>query len=114
MKKDRKIFVIVAIVTLMFVSFLVWRSGDEEVLTKFNFTCENKKTVNAVFVPKLVHLTLSDGRKLELNQLMVRSGGDRYTSIDGSITFSNTDKQAFLEENNVVTYKNCSVDSNSK
>ncbi len=108
MKKDRKIFVIVAIVAIVLVSFLIWRSGQRDTQTVFTFSCVGKKTISAVFRPDSVSLTLPKGRELNLRQDTSASGA-RYRNLDGSIVFWNKGETAFIEENGVATYTDCTV-----
>ena len=108
MKKDRKIFIVIVIVTVIFVSFLIWRSGQENTQTVFSFTCANKKTLNAIFVPQAVSLTLSNGKHFTLKQ-SVSASGARYTDLAESVVFWNKGNTAYLEENNVATYSDCVV-----
>lgn len=108
MKKDRKIFVVVAIVAVILVSFLIWRSGQNDTQTIFTFSCADKKAIKAVFTPQKVSLTLSNGKRLNLNQAVSASGA-RYTTLDGSTVFWNKGDTAFIEENGVATYSDCKV-----
>ncbi len=106
MKKDRKIFVIVAIVAVVLVSFLMWRSYREEAGPRIFFACANDKGIKATFKPQQVSLVLSSGREITLAQTVSGSGA-RYTNADQSFVFWNKAKTAFIEENGVPTYTEC-------
>jgi len=108
MKKQRKIFSVIVVVTVIFVSFLIWRSRPHDTQALFTFTCANNKTISAIFVPQAVSLTLSGGRHLTLSQGISASGA-RYTNLDQSIVFWNKGNIASIEESGVATYKDCTV-----
>ncbi len=57
-----------------------------------------------------VALTLSDGRSMTLPHTISADGG-RYANAGESIVFWNTGDTAFITENNVKTYTNCSTPS---
>jgi len=53
-----------------------------------------------------VDLSLPDGRKLSLAQVLSASGA-RYANADESIVFWNKGRTAFLQESDVVTQSDC-------
>lgn len=73
------------------------------------FTCDAGKTIAAVFhngPQSSVELTLSDGRKLKLPQVLSGSGA-RYANDNESVVFWNKGDTAFIEENGKTTYSGC-------
>jgi len=74
------------------------------------FSCEQGKTVGAVFYKTKVDLTLSDGRKLMLPQTISASGA-RYTNASQSFVFWNKGNTAYITEGKsepqAETYTNC-------
>jgi len=90
------------------------------------FSCDSGKTIKATFyagtsTPSTdpdqpptpggsVALTLSDGRTMTLPHVISADGG-RYATTDESIVFWNVGNTAFITENNVKTYVNCTVHS---
>ncbi len=68
------------------------------------FACDGGSTIAANFYTGSVDLTLSDGRKLTLPQVM---GADGAQYRQGDIFFANKGDQAFMEENGTNTYNNC-------
>lgn len=70
------------------------------------FTCDNNKTIQAVFFNGKVELMLSDKRNLLLTQALSASGA-RYTTPDESFIFWNKGNTAFVQEGTVTTYQNC-------
>ena len=70
------------------------------------FTCDQNKTINAVFLTDRAELSLSDSRSFLLLQGLSADGA-RYTNTDESVTFWNKGNTAFLEENGKTTFANC-------
>ena len=74
------------------------------------FSCEQGKTIGAVFYNSRVDVTLSDGRKLILGQVVSASGA-RYANNDESLVFWNKGNTAFITEGRTEpqaqTYVNC-------
>jgi len=71
--------------------------------------CDGGRKVRAVFAtgPQPgVELTLSDGRKLALPQVISASGA-RYANGDESVVFWNKGRTAFVEEAGQQTYSGC-------
>jgi putative hemolysin len=77
-----------------------------DVINSAIFNCADNKTIQAVFLKDNVSLTLSDGRKLKLQQVMSGSGA-RYATPDESFVFWNKGDTAFIEEGKDTTYKDC-------
>jgi membrane-bound inhibitor of C-type lysozyme len=74
------------------------------------FVCSSGERIEAVFDTESnrVDLSLSDGRKLGLAQVLSASGA-RYANPDESIVFWNKGRTAFLQEGGVVTQSDCRV-----
>ena len=73
------------------------------------FVCERGKTVRAAFTngpQSHVTLSLSDGRKLGLPQVIAASGA-RYANGDESFVFWNKGNTAFIEESGKLTFAGC-------
>jgi len=72
------------------------------------FSCDGKKTIEAVFFNGKANLVLSDKRNLVLPQVIAASGA-RYANADESIVFWNKGDTAFLTEGKATTFVNCAV-----
>ncbi len=70
------------------------------------FTCDDGKTMIAVFTRDLVALTLSDGRQMTLRQA-VSVSGIRYLNNTETIEFHGKGNEAYLGENGTMTYVGC-------
>ena len=72
------------------------------------FVCSSGEGIEAVFDTgsNRVDLSLPDGRKLTLAQVLSASGA-RYANADESIVFWNKGRTAFLQESGVVTQSDC-------
>jgi membrane-bound inhibitor of C-type lysozyme len=72
------------------------------------FVCSSGERIEAVFDTESnrVDLSLSDGRKLGLAQVLSASGA-RYANPEESIVFWNKGRTAFLQEGGVVTQSDC-------
>lgn len=68
-----------------------------DLITDDMFACNLGKSIDAAFYPDSVTLGLSDGRMLELPQVMSGSGA-RYANADETIVFWNKGNTAFLTE----------------
>ena len=71
------------------------RSAD--LLDPVHFTCDQGKTIAAIFYADAVDLKLSDGRALTLPQVMSGSG-IRYANADESLVFWSKGNTAFVTE----------------
>lgn len=96
----------------------------EQPIAMATFHCDGGKTINAAFftgtttppaAPGMpptpggsVALTLNDGRTMTLPQT-ISADGARYANADESIVFWNVGDTAFITENNIQTYVNCST-----
>jgi len=72
------------------------------------FKCQKDKAIDATFYADKVDLTLSDGRSLELPQVISGSGA-RYANADESFVFWNKGDTAFVTEGveEKMTYAEC-------
>jgi membrane-bound inhibitor of C-type lysozyme len=72
------------------------------------FKCDDDKSIEAVFYPEKVDLSLSDGRSVELPQTMSGSGA-RYANADETMVFWNKGNTAFITEGSdgKETYSGC-------
>lgn len=79
-----------------------------DVIADATFTCDDGKSIHAIFYPEFVDLSLSDGRTMSLPQTMSGSGA-RYANSDESIVFWNKGNTAFITEggDDNMTYANC-------
>lgn len=75
------------------------------------FVCADNKSIVAKFYPDEVALTLSDGRGLDLPQV-ISGSGTRYANADESIQFFSKSDTAFLTEDagDNLNYKDCVAD----
>lgn len=118
----RRVFIVILGVITAFAIYLVLR-GDtiiNDVSTQnaqntitTEFSCSDGKSIKAEFVSgenSSVDLTLGDGTKLSLSQV-VSSDGGRYANTDESIVFLNVGDTATLEEKNQIIYENCVASS---
>jgi membrane-bound inhibitor of C-type lysozyme len=82
----------------------------EEAVATATFKCAGSKAIDATFYADKVDLTLTDGRSLELPQVISGSGA-RYANADESFVFWNKGDTAFITEgpddNGTMTYKDC-------
>ncbi len=100
------------------------QSAAEQPVATAMFSCNGGRTIEAAFyngsstppsAPGMpptpggkVTLQLSDGRTMTLPQTLSADGA-RYANADESIVFWNVGDTAFITENNVQTYANCST-----
>ncbi len=72
------------------------------------YRCEGNKGIDATYYPDSVDLTLTDGRSLELPQVISGSGA-RYANGDESFVFWNKGDTAFVTEapDDTMTFKDC-------
>lgn len=70
------------------------------------FTCETARSLKAAFGASGVRLALSDGRHINVPQVISASGA-RYANPDESFVFWNSGNTAFIGENGVTTYTGC-------
>jgi membrane-bound inhibitor of C-type lysozyme len=72
-----------------------------------SYACENEMAIIAIYREGNVSLKLSDGRSVELPQVIAASG-IRYANEDESFVFWSKGKDAFIEEDGEITYAGCS------
>jgi len=84
---------------------------DSDPISTATYTCAEGKSMVAMYYPDLVELTLKDGRKFSLPQV-ISGSGTRYANGDESIQFWSKGKTAFLTEgsDDNITYKDCIAD----
>ena len=78
------------------------------------FTCDNGKSINAVFMNATtstttgnsVQLSLSDGRQMSLPQV-ISADGAKYANADQSFIFWNVGNEATIWENSTTTFTDC-------
>ena len=71
-----------------------------------SYACADGKAVIAIYDQERVSLKLSDGRSLELPQVIAASG-IRYANEDESFVFWSKGRDAFIDENGEMTYRDC-------
>lgn len=86
----------------------VQAEDDAKPIAETVFKCDGDKSIDATFYPEEVHLTLTDGRSLELPQAISASGA-RYANADESFVFWNKGDTAFITEgsDDHMTFKDC-------
>ena len=92
---------------LTFDSSPVYELSDT-ILNSVIFNCSESKNIKAIFYKDRVYISLSDGRNMSLPQVLSASGA-RYANFDQSFVFWNKGNTAFINENGVTTYKDCSI-----
>jgi membrane-bound inhibitor of C-type lysozyme len=78
-------------------------------IVRATFVCGADRSLNAIFTngpQPSVRLSLPDGRKMNLRQVVSASGA-RYANGDESFVFWNKGNMAFIEENGQRTYSDC-------
>lgn len=71
-------------------------------------TCENGKSIRVRFDGTQAHLNLSDGREISLPKI-VSDSSTKYSNPNGSFIFRSVSGAAFVAENGVVLYANCTA-----
>jgi membrane-bound inhibitor of C-type lysozyme len=99
---------VLGIVLLMAAPALAEDGRADDPVVQATFTCNDDKSINAAFHADKVDLTLSDGRSLELPQVVSGSGA-RYANADESFVFWNKGDTAFVTEgpDEAMTYVEC-------
>lgn len=113
-KEKGSILIVLLIILLIFIiSLATWwflKPKNENVvdqkITTINYTCDDQKNIRANYLNDKVDITLSDNRSISLAQ-STSASGVRYTNIDESIVFWEKGETAFIEENGIETYSNC-------
>jgi membrane-bound inhibitor of C-type lysozyme len=116
MKQIIAIVGLLALAALIYVGYVYYKPAPSEVPVSINtFSCEQGKTIGAVFYSDKVALTLSDGRKMTLPQATSASGA-RYANADESFVFWNKGNTAFISEGKTEpqaqSYQNCVTPGN--
>lgn len=86
-------------------------SSSSDMINQVTFTCDDNKSIKALFHGNRVELTLSDGRHFALPQVISGSGA-RYANDDESVVFWNKGNTAFITEGDKTTYQNCVTSGN--
>lgn len=83
-------------------------SAAEAPIASVTFKCEGDKAIDATFYPDSVDLTLTDGRSMELPQV-ISGSGTRYANADESFVFWSKGDTAFVTEgsDDNMTFKDC-------
>ena len=76
------------------------------ILNEVTYSCKNNRMIQARFRPRIVHITLSDGRSISLTQTVSASGA-RYANLNESLIFWNKGNTAFIQEGSKTTYQDC-------
>lgn len=111
------VLVVLAAIPILGVNFLATRSIQWGTATipspapaadeiRALFACPHGASIEATFSGDVVHLTLSDGRRLTLPRAMSASGA-RYANADESFVFWNKGDTAFIDEHGERTYDGC-------
>jgi membrane-bound inhibitor of C-type lysozyme len=77
-----------------------------DLISDASYQCTDGETIRAKYYSGWVELTLSDGRIVTVPQALAASG-TRYANNDESFVFWSKDREGFIEEMGVVTYKDC-------
>ncbi len=83
-------------------------ADDAKPIAEVVFACDADKSIDATFYEDKVELKLSDGRSMELPQVISGSGA-RYANADESFVFWNKGNTAFVTEgpDETMTFENC-------
>ncbi|MFD0988274.1 MliC family protein [Methyloligella solikamskensis] len=84
------------------------QADDAKPIAEAVFKCDGDKAIDATFYDDKVDLTLSDGRSMDLPQVISGSGA-RYANADESFVFWNKGNTAFVTEgpDETMTFENC-------
>lgn len=116
----RKIFGV--IIAIAIIAMAVWLLNNGEngsqastgrIVAEAIFSCEAGKLIEARFRKESVELALSDGRNIDLSQVISASGA-RYANDDESIVFWNKGNTAFMLEDDQKTYTGCVEEGTEK
>lgn len=94
------------------VSFSLFAGSNPRYLPHYNdvrYSCANGRAIEARFIldePAKVKLRLSDGRKIELPQVYAASGA-RYANAKETFIFWTKGEEAFVVEEDILTYREC-------
>ncbi len=120
MQTLKQVAPIALLLALTVVGYLAYKNysptPSEVPVSITTFSCEQGKTIGAVFYKSKVDLALSDGRKMTLQQATSASGA-RYANTGESFVFWNKGNTAFITEGKVEpqaqTYINCVTPGNA-
>jgi len=79
--------------------------GDAE-RVRVSYACDQGKTIDATYTASEVAISRNKGPEVTLPQV-VSGSGVRYATLDESLVFWNKGNTAFVLENNIETYSNC-------
>ncbi|MEI8328287.1 MAG: DUF333 domain-containing protein [Candidatus Taylorbacteria bacterium] len=110
MKKTQTIAAIIILIILgsIYLYFKVPENGDTRVVNTVSFSCAESKTIDAIFFANKVQLSLSDGRYMNIPQVISASGA-RYANSDETFVFWNKGDTAFVTEGATTTYASCAI-----
>src|SRR6185369_7530526 len=108
---NRTFTIIVIIIGILIIAggaWYVFSQKSETPISQVTFTCDAGKTIEATVYKSKVSLVLSDGRTLDVPQVVSGSGA-RYANKDESFVFWNKGNTAFITEGApaVQTFSNC-------
>ncbi len=118
---DRRIILLIAALILIIIGLLIIKSykmqrhftqtgavnsPSPSVIADVIYTCDDKKSIQAIYQPNRVMLQLSDGRSMIVNQA-VSADGVRYANQDESFVFWNKGTTAFIQEGQLTSFANC-------
>lgn len=118
---DKRIVYMIVAMILIIIGLLIFKSyyirhlpktgpavtpPTPSVIANVTYTCDDKKTIQAIYYPNQVVLTLSDGRNMTVPQAMSASGA-RYANQDESFVFWNKGDTAFIQEGQATTFSDC-------
>ena len=80
----------------------------ETPIASATYRCAGDKGIDATYYPDSVDLTLTDGRSLDLPQV-ISGSGTRYANADESFQFFSKGDTAFIAEgsDDNITFKDC-------
>ena len=119
MKDEKKLYILIIVILFISVGlFYFYKKSTQinqdviqktnDVVNSISFSCDGGKSIKALVFNNKVELSLSDNRNLLLIQ-GVSASGVRYANSDESIIFWNKGDTAFLEENNIETFRACVI-----
>jgi len=119
----KKIILIILVVVLIISLFYCYKINHTNIIPLQNassdvtqnkvinsavFKCSENKYIQAVFLKDEVKLTLNEGKRINLSQVVSASGA-RYANEDESFVFWNKGDTAFIEEGGKTTFKDCII-----
>ncbi len=100
---------VVGAIVLGIIMFAAAAHAEAPIATA-TFKCADGKAIDATFYDGKVDLVLTDGRSLELPQV-ISGSGTRYANADESFQFYSKGDTAFITENSDynMTFKDCTA-----